>query len=251
VNTWTKKLCGAALGATALVLAACSGSEPSPQTLGPNRAELILFQDEEKDIQPYLTRVIVTDDFMRIDDGHDGSDFVLFDRNKQVVFNVVHGDQSILVVRAKPVTVKSPLKLTLDAHRMDYPDAPSIGGKSPVQYDLFVNGKVCTHVVAVPGLLEPAVAAMREFRRTLSGQHAENLPKTPVDMLDPCFLADDVFHPGRVLQYGFPLRQWAANGKKRSLMDFKTDFKADPKLFVLPEGYKHEEIGKMGISGTT
>jgi hypothetical protein len=34
-------------------------------------------------------------------------------------------------------------------------------------------------------------------------------------------------------------------------MDFKTDFKADPKLFVLPEGYKHEEIGKMGISGTT
>jgi len=244
-------LAGAALGMIVLVLTACSGGESSPQALGPNHAELVLFQDQEPDIQPYLTRVIVTDDFMRIDDGHAASDFVLFDRKQQAVYSVAHDDQAILVVHAKPVTAKSPIALTLDAHRVDHPDAPAIGGKTPVQYDLLVNGKVCSHVVAVPGLLEPTLAAMREFRRALSGQHAENLPKTPVDMLDPCFLADDVFHPGRVLQYGFPLRLWGADGKKRSLMDFKTDFKVDPKLFVLPKGYQHEEIGKMGISGTT
>ncbi len=243
-----KMLSGVALGLISMGLVACSGKDTTPQTLGPNKAELILFQDQETDIKPYLTRIIVTDDFMRSDDGTADSDFVLFDRKTQTVYSVAHSEHTILVVHAKPVETQSPIKLKLDARRIEHVNAPKIGGKSPVQYDLLVNGKVCRHVIAVPGLLPVALEALREFRRTLSGQHAENIPKTPVDMLNPCFLADDVFNPGRELQYGFPLRQWGEDGKKRALMDYKTDFHADPKLFVLPKGYQREEIGKSGVT---
>jgi hypothetical protein len=231
-----------------LFLAACSGEEGKAPAASPSTHLMLLFQEQEPDVDPYTTRVIVTDNYMRMDDGKGARDFVLFDRRDRTIYSVSYDNRATLVIHHKRIKVDSPIPLTIDARKVAHPDAPPVGGHKPVQYDLLVNGKSCTKLVAVPGLLQGALKAMREFRRALAGQHAENLSKTPVDMLDPCFVADAVFAPVRVLQYGFPIRQWDANGKKRTLVDYDTDFKVDPSLFRLPKGFRIEEMGPHGVT---
>ena len=206
---------------------------------------MLLFQETEPGVEPYATRVLVNEQFVRMDDGRDGSDYVLLDRQMQTVYSVSHANRSVLVVHSKPVTGEPPLPLTMDARRSELPDAPEIEGKRPVQYALLVNDQACSQVMAVPGLLEHGAQGLREFRRALAGQHAENLPKTPVAMLDPCFVAYHVYAPVRHLQYGFPIQQWDREGSGRALVNYQREFEADPQLFSVPDQYQ-----RMGVSGS-
>lgn len=228
-------------------LSACSGRDASAPAATRPLHVMLMFQQQEPGIAPYATRMIITRHFLRIDDGSGSRSFALLDRDKKIIYSVAYSNQAILVIRGRPVAGESPIPIEMDARRIDHPDAPTIGGKHPVEYSLLVNGKVCSHVIAVPGLLPGALAALREFQRVLAGQHAADLPKTPVSMLDPCFVADHVFAPVRELQYGFPVRQWGANGKKRDLVNYDVNFKVDPALFKLPAGFTREETGPGGV----
>jgi len=206
---------------------------------------MLMFQEQERGVEPYSTRVLVNDEFVRMDDGVDGSDFVLFDRQMQTIYSVSHVNRTVLVVHSKPVTGEPPMTLTMDARRSEHPDAPQIEGKQPVQYSLLVNDETCSQLMVVPGFLDQGAEGLREFRRALAGQHAENLPKTPVDMLDPCFVAYHVYAPVRHLQYGFPVQQWDRDGNSRALVSYERGFEADPALFQIPEQYR-----RMGVTGS-
>jgi hypothetical protein len=241
----------------AVMLVGCSDQEPpkaqagqvaSQATQNDNSGLMLLFQDQETDIDPYVTRMLISDRFVRMDDGADSSDFLLFDRKENTVYSVAHSTHSILVIHGKPVTVKSPIPLKLDMRKKKELNAPAIGGKEPEHYTFLVNGKSCKDMIVVPGLLDSGLAALREFRLVMAGQHAENLPKTPVDMLDPCFLAHHIFSPVRDLKYGFPVQEWDSQGTSRSLMDYDQHFKIDPKLFELPDGYRRDTVGPSGVA---
>lgn len=229
------------LGA-ALALAAVSGC--SDEVERPVGELQLMFQEQEPGIEPYPTRMLINDDYLRLDDGADSSDYVLFDRQMQTIYSVSHVNRTILVVQSKPVQGESPIKLDMDAKKAEHPDAPEVAGTQPVEHSLTVNDKACSRVMSVPDFLPEGVEAMREFQRALAGQHAENLPKTPVEMLDPCFVAYHVFAPVRNLQYGFPIQQWDVDGNSRSLIDYKRGLNVDPELFSLPESYR-----RMGVGG--
>lgn len=224
-----------------VTLGGCSGAD---ETNAPSGELMLMFQEQEPGVEPYATRMLITQNFVRMDDGVDASDYVLFDRQLQTIYSVSHGNRTILVVHSKPVEGEPPMELEMDAKKSEHPNAPEIVGTKPVEYALTVNDTVCSKVMAVPDLLPEGVEALREFQRTLAGQHAENLPKTPVDMLDPCFVAYQVFAPVRHLQYGFPVQQWDANGTSRALVDYKQGLEVDPSLFSLPESYQ-----RMGVGG--
>jgi hypothetical protein len=55
------------------------------------------YVDQDPGDPPYLTRILVTPDFMRMDEGNDDGDFVLLDRRQQKVINVLHGNQLAMV----------------------------------------------------------------------------------------------------------------------------------------------------------
>ncbi len=247
-NTRVKSLLTAALLVPAAIVFLSGAGNALAARAEPPLHLMLMFQDQEPGIAPYATRVIITKRYMRMDDGKGSRDFMLFDRRKNTVYSVSYDNRSILVVHGKPVTRKSPIPLTIDVRKTEHPNAPKVGGEKPVQYNLRVNGKDCSTVMSVPGLLPDAVAALSEFRRALAGQHAENLSKTPVDMLNPCFLAYHVFEPTRELRYGFPVRQWDVDGNKRALVDFNAKFKVDPALFKLPSGFSFEEMGPAGVT---
>ena len=57
---------------------------------------LVVFVEQEDGVDPYQTRMIITEDFVRIDDGEGDKDFVLFDRKNMVVQSVTSSEKTIL-----------------------------------------------------------------------------------------------------------------------------------------------------------
>ncbi len=214
-------------------------------------AIVLWFREQEGGTDPYTTRVIVTDRWLRMDDGDARGDFVLLDRRARTVYSVAHGDRSILVVRARPVEARPPVPLRLGMRSEPQPGAPRIEGRAPVHLRFTVNGETCREVVAVPGLLPEAVAAMRELQRVMAGEHGANLGNTPVDVQRTmlCDLAESVFAPGRYLEHGLPIQEWSADGYRRALVDYARGWEADPALFVLPAGYRRFTVSDVAGAG--
>jgi len=238
------------LGITGTLLA-CSSPDQTAQSQARQGDLMLVFQDAEPDIDPYVTRIIVTPDFLRMDDGTDQSSFTLLDRKQKRIYAVVHENHTILKLEQRAPVKKIPDSLVLDARRIVDVGAPAIDGKVPEHYQLLVNGKVCNDMVAVKDLNEEAVEALREFRRIMSTIHASNLSKTPSEYQDECFLAHDVYAPARVFQFGLPIQQSKANGSTRILLNYDRNYKANPKLFELPEGYSIRTDSDSTTGGST
>lgn len=208
-------------------------------------AVMLLYQRQDGGGPAYASRFLVTAEHMRIDNGEAGGDFILFDRARRVIHSVTHQDRTVFDIEAREVTAEPPMELALSEERTDQGGMPEVGGRVPQRHLLHVNGRQCYEVVAVPGLLESAVAARREYRQVLAGEHARTLSSVPADMQDACDLATHTFAPVRHLAHGLPIREQGAGGFLRTLMDYDPAQRVDAGLFTLPEGYRHYSPAQM------
>jgi len=71
----------------------------------------VIYHDQDPGSEPYVTRILVNERFMRLDDGQDGGDFVLFDRKKGEVVNVLHEMKVLMRVTGKPLPSSRPCGL--------------------------------------------------------------------------------------------------------------------------------------------
>lgn len=188
--------------------------------------------------EPYLSRMIVTPAYLRIDGGADWDDFILYDRVSGVVYSVAHANHTVLVVKPKTVPPQPPIPAVLRWERL------SGEAEVPAHYRIFVNNSQCYDVRAVAGLLEDAVKAMAGYRVTLAGQHAEALAALPSDLMDPCDLAINIFDPTAQLRWGVPVTEWDTRGYRSDLLDYETGFVVPAALFALPADYERFSPGE-------
>lgn len=200
---------------------------------------LLLYQKSEPGIEPYLSRLIVTNKFMRMDEGDDNGNYLLFDRKKRHIYSITHDDGTVFEIPPRKVGLESPEVLNRTTKKLDSGDMPDVAGKQPEHYRLSVNGEECYNVIAVSGLLENAVDAMRDFRVVLAGEHARALPFVPADMRNACEMALHTFNPEWQLEFGLPIQEWDGQGNSQSLINYKSKILFDEQLFELPEGYQH------------
>jgi hypothetical protein len=205
-------------------------------------ATVLLFQEREMGVPPYGSRFIVTKEFLRIDDGNDQGDFLLYDRSTRNVFSVTHQDQTVFEIDYHPVEIEPPVKLDLVTKSEVDEDAPSIGGQRPVHTTFSINSKRCFDVVSVPDVLEDEARALGEYATTLSGEQARNLHKTPVEFQDPCMLSNLIFHTEEHTRAGFPIQEWSYSGYSRELMDYRKDYPVSDQLFMVPPDYKRYKL---------
>lgn len=208
---------------------------------------MLLYDVVEPGVEPYQSRIIVNAAFIRIDENSDGNDFVLVDRNKQVVYSVSDDNDAILVVNRQPVVTPAPMEFKLSFDKSEDKDAPQIDGKNVVHYVFKVNGQACNDAMIAEGLLTNITQALSEYRHILAGQHASTLANVPADMRNACDMATHIFHPDRHLQYGLPVQESDYSGYKRSLVDFDDDWLAAPKLFELPAAFGRFSIDEMTV----
>ena len=207
-------------------------------------AAVLYFVEHEPGGEPYRTRMIVTAGFLRMDEGQDSQDFLLFDRADGSIYSVSSAEKQVLVIRPRPVELKPPAKFI---HRVvtDAAAFPAIEGRKVTHYELLTNEKRCYDLHAAEGLLPGAVVALREYRLILAGQQALSASMTPTEMQAPCDLANNVFLPVRHLEHGFPVRLTDMTGRTMELVDYKTDFRATADMLKLPAEYKRLTLEEL------
>ncbi len=239
------------------VLAACdAGSEradkaPEQKTEAAAEApgvdaKVFIFREWEQGIEPYKSRVIVTRDYLRMDDGGPDGDYLLFDRKTKVISSSSVGDQTILRMKRKEVGLKPENPEAFSERENDTAGMPKMAGKQPVHVSQMVGEKECYNVVAIPGMAPDAVDAMREYLLTLAGEQAANLYKTPEEFRDPCMMSNLIYQPVAHLSHGFPLREWDYKGYGRELVDMSEE-KLPASLFELNDSYHVYQLSDTGI----
>ena len=211
------------------------------------KSTAVFFLDREPGNEPYPTRMLVTSKFLRIDDGTEEGDFLLFNRHQKIIYSVSRADKQVLAIAAKTITLTPPTNFT---HKIvtDPAHFPSVGGHRVKHYELLTNGERCYDVYAAKGLLPEALSALREYRQALAGEQAAMVPVTPEEFENRCDLANHVFLPARHLAHGFPVRFSDMTGKTSELVDIQLNFKASAELFRLPESYKRLRIEDLRTS---
>lgn len=208
------------------------------------KATVVQLKVTEVNSQQYDSRLIVTPDFVRFDDGKDGNDFLLFDRKKKTIYNSSAQDQTVLVIRNQKIKLpaKTDWKHAVDT---DNEILPSIGGKKVKHWVLLTNNVICYDLYAAKGLMPEVTTALAEYRKVLATQQAAIYVNSPQRKRGVCDLANNIYLPDRYLKHGFPIRYRDKDGRGEELIDYKQAVPVKDALFVIPENYSKYSIGDM------
>ena len=211
-----------------------------------NKGTLMLFSVKEPGTEVYRSEIFVNKSVMVMQDSRAGKDFLLFDRKTQTIYSTNSADQTIFVIKPKPLTAKSPIALEVVETSQPSGAIPKVESMRATHYRYEVNGEHCYDAVAMPAEFMPEVAAaMKEFRTVLAAEHATTLDSMPEDTLDPCDLAQNIFYATKHYEHGLPIREWDRKGNQRFLLDYKKDVNLDPKGYELPKEYRQYSISDM------
>ena len=197
---------------------------------------LVLFYDEvEEGTEPQTMRYIMNDQFLRIDNGDDAGDFVLFDVKKKVIYSINHEDNTILKIESHQWK-RPELDFQVITKQKAMLDSPRIANKQVYSYTVSAGELTCTQVSIVKDLYVENMQVLYEYQQVLTGQQVATLKNTPKEFHTPCFLVDQIYDSGDYYKVGLPVQIGYSRGYRKFLKDFKKS-SFDMKLFVLPQGY--------------
>ncbi|MCL6555764.1 MAG: hypothetical protein K6T56_05315 [Burkholderiales bacterium] len=191
----------------------------------------VSFMDQPADGGGYITRYLITDRYLRMDYGQDRDDFVLFDRQTRLAYNVVHDQRTILVIEPGPIEVKRPAKWEVKEDVL-------LEERGNRTFDIRVNGQPCSRITASPTLLPDVVQALGEFNELMTASQSLTYLATPPELRHPCDLARFVFDHGMWLKNGLPLHEADADGSVRRLLNYESGLPERRPLFALPKSYR-------------
>ena len=207
-------------------------------------AALMVYRVNEQGTNPYISRILVTPNHVRMDEGGDADAFTLFDRSAGKLFNVDPEERSVLVLDPPAAVPESPLALDI-RERARPASAGPVDGVPARGWRLEANGRSCAEWDAVPGVMEAAAGAVAELYVQLARLHGRLLPEMPEEMLDVCDLARNVYAPGYAWVQGMPVTH--EHGRMRlELLDHEPAMAVDTSLFEVPESFRRMEMPAPG-----
>lgn len=222
-----------------VVISSCSDTDIDVRS--DNSVTLLLFEEQEPATGVYPVRMLVSNQYLRIDDGVDEGSFLLYDHNSQLAYSVDHEEKQILIIDDLGGKVGQP-DFSIDVIVDDDDEIPAVAGRRPSQLTIFADGERCFSAVVAPGLMRKAAAALANYQSMLSRRQQATLETMPADMITPCFLARYVHGSSLYLESGFPVREWDEDGYLRVLVNFDESYLAPVDIFSLPEGYTELDL---------
>lgn len=206
------------------------------------QAGLLVYKVWEPGLEPYISRILVNPQYVRLDEGQDQGDFTLFHRQRGIVYNVSVDDESVLLIPpAKPTQASAPELELSETSNIDS-EAPLVSGKQPRQLKLFTNGELCRELVVIEGMMTDALTGLEEFQGALSKLQ---LVTATTGQLPVCEQSEFLYASNRFLKFGLPLHD-SYMGKRQVLLDFKQHYDVASELFSVPASYR--EIRMPGLS---
>lgn len=204
----------------------------------------LLYAEKEPGSPENGIRFFVNTEFMRIDDLSVPNDFILFDRKKSTIYNVIAAEKSASVISLRPITAVPPIPIAVTEEKHESA-AVTRGAENTkgYYYKFFANGVACYNVVVAENYLPDVVNAFKEFRTVLAGEHATSIGNLPPDRQDACDLALNIFYPAYHLQFGFPVREWNDKGYSKFLREAQHGVVIDPVMLTIPADYARYPFG--------
>lgn len=209
------------------------------------QAALLVYQVWEEGIEPYISRILVTPDYLRLDEGSASEGYTLFDRQQEIIYNVSLDERSVLVMDRTDVIPGDNDALILQEEVVEDEQAPRVVGRVPKNVRLLANGELCSELVVIDGVMDDALEALSELKLVLARIQAATLEAMPLEMRTPCDLAGNIYAPERTLRFGLPLQERSA-GRSQSLVDFTERFEAGDELFVIPPSFDRRPMFAPG-----
>jgi hypothetical protein len=205
-------------------------------------ADLLVYSVEDQHAAvPYLSRILVSDGMLRMDEVGDDRDdntqgYLLFDRKQRLVLSVDPETRSVMVIGppADGDASESPVTLEIESRPLD--DAPLFAGKKPQQHIFHVQGKECFNIVTIEGEMPRAMNALREMNSVLAERHRRVLESVHDTAQEDCKFLVDAYRPGSEYSKGL-LLTLMNGGETRQLVDYKQDMQVDSGLFEAPLEY--------------
>lgn len=188
------------------------------------------YLDSENGEPAYQTRILVTDHYLRMDDGNDGADFVLFDRRTGKVSNVLRERRMRMTLPDR----KLPRQAS-PGYRVEQKVTPVREGTVRVQ--VLADGKLCSETVAAARLYPDAARALAEYKAALAYTQWVTYRNTPAELRQDCDLVHHVWQSGIALSQGLPIEERDYSGRTRQYVGGETR-KLQPGLFELPRNYE-------------
>ena len=190
---------------------------------------VLYYRDQDPGTPSYLTRILVTPKFLRVDEGRDQADFVLLDRKTGILTNVLHDSKTNMRIRTRPLPAEARPSWQADERVEEvHPGTRRIS--------LAVHGKVCTQTVAAEKLRPEATKALAEYKAALAWTQYQTYINTPEELRQDCDLVQYVWETDRALRYGLPIEEREYAGRTRQL-ERQGRERIKPGLFKLPAGY--------------
>lgn len=209
-----------------LVLLICVGVTHAADVAEPRIMIELRYVDQDAGDPPYLTRILVTQDLMRMDGGEDDGDFILLDRRHPKLFNVMRGNKLAMVftpgtLPPKPAGWKPKL--------VTYQDV-----QGTQRFSLTLNGLMCNEGVAATRTTPDAARAMAELKSVLAATQYRVWQASPRETQHDCDLANQVWDFNATLALGLPLDERDFRGRTRR---FESESKPllKPELFRVPD----------------
>lgn len=204
-------------------------------------AAVLVYLEKEPRQDPYLSKVTISDGYMRIDSGRDGG-FVLFDRKKKEVYSVSGFDKTIMVISKRVALSKSPIEISFKTEPVEIEE--QIFNRKMFHHRLFANAQRCADIFSVE-MDKGIIPILKEFYNILAREHAQVLQSTPKDVLDPCDLSLHIYHSNARFKYGLPSQEIDYTGKQRILLDFELQRQVPDKWWTLPKDYPQYHPGQI------
>jgi hypothetical protein len=196
----------------------------------------VMFAESESGIEDYPSRVLMNARYLRLDDGVDSGDYVLFDRNTREIHSFNHEDETHL--RIVPSTSGRPeFDLDFSVGRRTLNDAPAVNGRQPVEHVFRANGQLCRKSVNVEGFLEELRRQLVAYEQTLVAQGLQTLERLPASLRTPCYMANHYLHATSHLDAGFPMYVEDYTGTKKRLISF-SQVEKPTSLMGFVDGYR-------------
>ena len=211
------------------LVAGCQSSETGQQ---------VNFTEQEPGIDPYVTRLIVSAAYLRIDEGETATQYLVYDRKKKIIHIINNNNKTVMQIYSKLNELQPPFPLTHTIKDLgELNDAPKVNNTIPHHRQYLTNNELCSNVVSVDGLLSEAVQGLIEFQNILADDSASTFYQIPADLHKPCDISRNIFSPTRHLLHGFPIKEWRSDGYSRTLYDYKQNIATPATLFTVPKAY--------------
>lgn len=188
---------------------------------------VLRYVDQDPGGEPYLTRILITQDYLRMDSGEDEGDFFLLDRRQRKLINVMHERGLAMVFLPGPLP---PRPADWNPRLDTRPAAPGTE-----RFRLSMGGVVCSEGVAAHRAAPEAARAMAEMKSVLASMQYRVWKESPPELQHDCDLVNLVWDSGTTLKLGLPLEEREFTGRSRKF-ESETRQPLQPGLFRLPDG---------------